>query len=300
MLNRLKLNQKSKIGLLPEFSVSDRIPKILHQTYKTKDVPSEYLDNINQLKRQNPSWEFVLYDDADIVKFIKDYYGDVILDYYNRISPKYGAARADLFRYLLIYKKGGVYLDIKSSLEKPLDTIIYPDDQYILSHWGSSDGVKMERWNYHPELTQIGAREFQQWHIIAASGHPFIKRVIEYVLQNIDDYMPEIHGIGQVGTLRTTGPIAYTSAIYPILHLHHHRLVENHQELGLKYSIYDNPTRHRDTSHYTEIKTSLINLKGFDKVLSAVLRILFAPLTDKHREILKKSVYFVMALVRKK
>lgn len=33
-----------------------------------------------------------------------------MLDYYKRIDDSYGAIKADLFRYLLIYKEGGYIL----------------------------------------------------------------------------------------------------------------------------------------------------------------------------------------------
>ncbi len=39
-------------------------------------------------------------------------------------QPRYGVVLADIFRYLVIYNEGGVYLDIKSTVNRPLDEII--------------------------------------------------------------------------------------------------------------------------------------------------------------------------------
>ena len=50
--------------------------------------------------------------------YIRREYGESILSCYLRIDPVYGAARADLFRYLLLYRTGGVYLDIKSAARR--------------------------------------------------------------------------------------------------------------------------------------------------------------------------------------
>ena len=63
-------------------------------------------------------------DDADINEYIGRAYGERLLGEFNRISPSYGATRADFFRYLLLYREGGVYLDIKSSMERPLDEVL--------------------------------------------------------------------------------------------------------------------------------------------------------------------------------
>ncbi len=176
--------------------------------------------------------------------FIGSIYGQDVLRYYNSIDPAYGAARADLFRYLLIYKCGGVYLDIKSGLEQPLDEIIEPDDTYILSRWGGDD-PKFRGWGFHPELFEdYGVGEFQQWHVIAAPGHPFLRAAIQRVLANIGMYIPAFHGVGAEGVIRTTGPVAYTRAIMPLLPAFPHRLVEAHSELGLVYSTLEDQRGH--------------------------------------------------------
>ena len=52
-----------------------------------------------------------------------------------------------------MYKLGGVYLDIKSNTDKAFDTIIKPDDTYILCHWKSKD---------HSHYLNYPNGEFQQ------------------------------------------------------------------------------------------------------------------------------------------
>ncbi len=168
------------------------IPKNIHQTFYTKVLPSEIEKNVVNIRTLNPGWEYRLYDDDDIVEFIKNNYEPFVLGYYNRINPEYGAARADLFRYLLMHKYGGVYLDIKSAPTKPLDTVLMPDDRYLLSHWRNGKGERFEGAGLHPELHNIPGGEFQQWHIVAAPGHPFLKAVIKKVLRNIDRVQPRL------------------------------------------------------------------------------------------------------------
>lgn len=34
-----------------------------------------------------------------------------------------------------MYDQDGVYLDLKSATKRPLDDIIRPNDEFILSHW---------------------------------------------------------------------------------------------------------------------------------------------------------------------
>ena len=232
--------------MLPVFEQGKCIPRLLHQTYKSKIVEDAALkSNIEHLTTLNPFWRYTLYDDADIEEFILRSYGKEIYAYYQRIEPCYGAAKADFFRYLLMYKCGGVYLDIKSTNDLPLDDVLLPDEQYILAHWDNLEGGMYVDHGRHPGLEKVSPQgEYQQWFIVAVSGHPFLREVILKVLQAIDNYNPWKVGIGLYGVLRTTGPILYSLAIYDLIEKgtvskEQYRFVSRIEDLGFRYSIYD-------------------------------------------------------------
>lgn len=229
-----------------------KIPKIIHQTYPGKNgdpLPSQIEKNIKYIKMMNPSWEYRLYRDDDIKMFIKDNYDAETLQIYTKINPEYGSARADFFRYLLMYKIGGVYLDIKSAMTKPLDSIINKDDTFIVGHWKAK--VKKEYLNYlHGEC--------QQWHIITVPKHPFIKETIKNVKFNIINY--NLNGqyyVGKFGVLKLTGPIVYSETIIPMLKLYPHRTFVDSEKAGLKY---DNIGGHENLfkKHYSKLTTPII------------------------------------------
>ncbi len=235
----MKKQTNSETGSFPAVPEGTGIPKIIHQTFSRRsDLPKEIEENIERIKVANPSWEFRFYDDAAVIRFINENYGARILQLFLRIDPTYGAARADLFRYLCLYKCGGVYIDIKSTLQKPLDNVLNPDDCFLLSQWENKPGEPFAGWGRHPSTKHIPGGEFQQWHIVSAQGHPFLKSVIQRVLQNIETYDPCQHGSGKWVVMALTGPSAYTLAISPILDLHRHRLVNMTRDAGFRYSIY--------------------------------------------------------------
>jgi inositol phosphorylceramide mannosyltransferase catalytic subunit len=238
------------------------IPRIIHQTFQTRSVPPEIERNIHGIRALNPQWTYRLYDDEDIVDFIASSYGPRMLNVFRRIDARYGAARADLFRYLLMYKCGGVYLDIKSRPTVPLDDILHPDDCYILSRWRNRQGEAFQGWGFHPSVSDLPEGEFQQWHIVASPGHPFLEAVVAGVLRNIEEYDPFHHGVGKFGVLGLTGPIAYTRAINPIMHRHPHRVADSVTELGFEYSIYGTRTGHTRIfpSHYRDVSAPIVRL----------------------------------------
>lgn len=238
------------------------IPRILQQTYPSKTLPEPLAGNVEALRARNPDWEYRLYDDADIERFIAEEYGPAVLERYLRISPSYGAARADLFRYLLIYRQGGLYLDIKSTADRPLNDVFGADDHFVVSQWDNAPGREHEIWGLHPDLVHVPRGEFQQWFIASAPGHPFLRAVIERVLGNIDRYNPFRDGVG-LEVVRITGPVAYTFAIEPLLARYPHRRVFSEAELGLRYSVMAYHAHHAHfRGHYSQRMTPIVGEPG--------------------------------------
>ena len=225
------------------------IPKKIFQLVPDKhNINALFQKNIDYIKKLNPDWTYTLYDDNDIISYIHNYYPE-LWPYYAKINPKYGAARADFFRYLLMYREGGVYLDIKSAMRFPLDKILYPDDEYILAHWSGNP--------QHDKVNNTMG-EYQQWHIICKPGHPFLKKVIQTVIKNIQDYRLS-DGTGKETVLKVTGPIAYTNAIIPLLDKYNHRLVEIDEMAGLVYNNLDQShIKLFSKTHYSKISEPII------------------------------------------
>jgi inositol phosphorylceramide mannosyltransferase catalytic subunit len=261
---------------LPVFPRGTRIPRIIHQTYPNKALPDPLRANVEQLIAMNPGWDHRLYDDVDIERFIQAAYGDQVLAAYHRINPDYGAARADFFRYLLIYKEGGVYLDIKSRFACPIDDVLNGDEAFVLAQWQNVEGEARARFGLHKDIAHVAGGEFQQWHVIAAPGHPYLHAVIERVMDNIRTYRPWRQGVGRAGTLRVTGPIAYTLAIAPIRDAHPHRQVPSEVVIGLEYSLGAH-YRHGEvfTRHYSTLDTPVVRMGGLSRLLLPVFSVAY-------------------------
>lgn len=240
------------------------IPQLIHQTNADGNIHPAIEENIRTIKEINPDWDYKFYTNSDMEKFISSNYSREILKYWNSIDSNYGAARADFFRYLLMYQEGGVYLDIKSSTTKPLNDVLKPEDSFLLSHWHNLPGEQFAGWGIHPELQHIPGGEFVQWHIICIPKHPFLKSVIERVLNNIKHYDPNLFGVGKRGVLRLTGPIAYSLAIHPMLGSHSHRIADAETDLGLRYSIF---------SHQGQLAHEKLTKKHYSTLTHPIVRI---------------------------
>mgnify|MGYP001214340874 CR=1 FL=1 len=235
------------------------IPRIIHQTYRNADVPEALRPGIAELRAMNPDWDYRFYDDAAVADFIRGEFPPEFYRAYCRINPAYGPARADFFRYLVVYRHGGVYLDLKSTTARPLNETLRPDDDYLLSFWPNKPHQSMPGFGTHRVLTEQGflRGEFQNWHLIATPGHPLLRYVASFMLHCIDAHAgrPDVQGIH--GVLITTGPIMYTMALAKGLGMFPHRLVDTHHELGLRYSSVDGHEQHFP-GHYSTLTAPVV------------------------------------------
>ncbi len=87
------------------------IPLKIFQTWNTKLLPIYMKKNSQLLQKQNPQFEYYLFDDEDCLEFIHEYFDVSVENAFKKLIP--GAYKADLWRYCVLYIHGGIYLDIK-------------------------------------------------------------------------------------------------------------------------------------------------------------------------------------------
>jgi hypothetical protein len=85
---------------------SNNIPLTVYQTFFTKNLPTFLQETRNKLIRLNPKFQFQLFDDNDCKKFLEENFDPIVLWAFNKLLP--GSFKADLWRYAILYKKGGI------------------------------------------------------------------------------------------------------------------------------------------------------------------------------------------------
>lgn len=175
-----------------------QIPKIIWQTYKTKDLPKDAAKLQKTWFEQNPDYVYSLWDDEDIARYIhKNWDHDTEMFFY---ALPLGVMKADLWRYLILTTEGGIYSDVDSKCCSPIDS------------WGSSITKKSK----HVLLVGLeNDTHFCQWTIAATAHHPAMKHVCEFLvdhwkIKGIDTQDPNfVHA--------TTGPGVWTDALLDYL-----------------------------------------------------------------------------------
>lgn len=165
------------------------IPKIIHQTWYKKDLPTPIQVSIDNMMRLNKDYDYYLYDDIEMKNFVHDNYDEKIIKAFDSIEI--GAMKADLWRYLVLYKFGGVYLDIDSLIFADLSNLI-TDDRAIITREGNFN-------------------LFVQWMLIFPKNHPLLKICIEKCVDNI-------MGSTKQDVTKMTGPNVFSDSIRQFTH----------------------------------------------------------------------------------
>lgn len=90
---------------------SSIIPLHLYTCWHTKDLPPLMQANYNYLVDSNPKITFHLYDENECRQFIKDNFEEDVFNAYDKLLPC--SYKSDLWRFCVLYKNGGIYMDIK-------------------------------------------------------------------------------------------------------------------------------------------------------------------------------------------
>jgi mannosyltransferase OCH1-like enzyme len=110
-------------------NIKQKIPKVIIQTYRNKKrVPAKTNENIINYA---PGYQHVIFDESDFLKFIKENYKKEHVDTFNRLSRR--DIKENLFKYCYLYKYGGIYLDTKMELLKPIKEIFNNEDYLYIS-----------------------------------------------------------------------------------------------------------------------------------------------------------------------
>ena len=169
------------------------IPKNIFQTHKS----IEYVESTPILKnailtwKNNKDFNYYFSDDCQCDEFIRKFFPD-IKDVYDRLPMK--VMKADLWRYCIIYKYGGIYADV--------DTELKIDPLFLVNH--NKELVIVPEDDVH----------FCQWTFSAPSNSPILKSIIDLSVKRIRS-MKEIKGEHIIHYL--TGPGVFTDGILKYL-----------------------------------------------------------------------------------
>ena len=166
-----------------------RIPRILHQTYKVDQIPQPWLEaQASCVSLLDGNWTYMFWTDQRAQEFLTQHYPWFLPCYQ---SYPYNIQRADAIRYFALHHYGGFYIDLDVGCVKDLSPLLRYD--MILAKTypvGVSNDV-----------------------MAAAKDHIFMERLIRNLAQS-----NHIFGTKYPTVFFSTGPMYITGQLITFLH----------------------------------------------------------------------------------
>jgi len=87
------------------------IPLTIYSHWHSPELPDSMQKAVDKIRASNPTFAHRIFDNTMCREFIKENFDATILAAYDSLVPE--AYKSDLWRLCILYKNGGVYLDIK-------------------------------------------------------------------------------------------------------------------------------------------------------------------------------------------
>jgi mannosyltransferase OCH1-like enzyme len=166
---------------IPETNDYSEAPKNIYMYWHKIDLPPKMNENVELIKKLNPEFNVFIFNEEQARNFISKYFTSDILYAFDAFIPQ--AYKADIWRYCILYKYGGLYQDIKL---QPINSFKYIS--------------LLNRNIFVRDLDSSGGGIYNAF-IVSAPGNPIFKQALNQIVQNA---RKQFYG---ANTLVPTGPL---------------------------------------------------------------------------------------------
>ena len=225
-INTIDLFQYTNVTWSPP-----RVPRIIHQTYRTYIVPTVWNKTVQSVIKINAQdFQYRRWSHEDMNKFVREHEPDF---YWNTfIRYKYDIQRIDSFRYVLLYHLGGIYIDMDDACHRPFRELVNTMEALDAS-------------STHLALFPAGELfGIQNNFMISTLGHPIFKQFISRLHYFNHNYL-----VYHVTILFSVGPLYASIQEYFFKQTDQHivRLLDHKTYRSIFWKTKGGTWFHRDT-----------------------------------------------------
>ena len=171
--------------------IRDSMIRIIHQIWDKEEIPEQLLEWSNTWKSFHPNWNYKLWTMNKIDSFMKnefpDYY-DFFSNYPTTIQ------KIDAFRYFMLYKFGGLYVDFDVLCKKNIEHLL-EDDCTVFQTYPDTQTFNMIQTDNreHPLRKHFPLHLLAKGYFLTNSliyskpEHRFLKRCISHLSESFEE-----------------------------------------------------------------------------------------------------------------
>lgn len=185
------------------------IPRVVFQTAESRLVHPTHYKSIQEFRELNDDLDFVVFDREQRDDYMRSEWGNhPIFDVYSRAL--YGQMKADIFRYCVVYDRGGYYVDFNKGVGARITDFHSPDARGLISY------------ETNPELLfpqEEVAKQLQnpfnlvmQWAFGFERHHPFLDLLLNRIVEIEPYFRDKVFRYPKSALLTMSAPGVFTQA----------------------------------------------------------------------------------------
>jgi len=193
------------------------IPPIVYQTWENNLFGKTHYKQILKFRKINSDLTFLLFDKKKRDQYMKERWSNhEILKVYQKV--KLGVMESDIFRYCILYDKGGYYFDISKGTKVSLRSLHKANSKAILSNEPVECIIPPH--NYLFKKLNHPHHNFLTWGLGFTKNHPIPKMMIDAISNDYTNYIDKIFPRPKLAVLSLTATGQFTKIVREYLSSH--------------------------------------------------------------------------------
>lgn len=190
------------------------IPTQLFQTWEENSFGRRHARAIRKFRKINADLDFIFFSANERLSYLEqNWAGHPITEIYRK--AKFGPMKADIFRYCIVYERGGYYFDISKGMKVAITSLHGSGAEAFLSFEGNNcncpDNPILKSRLLLPNNCVI------QWGFGFSAKSKVLKTLIESIVENYPNFVGKVFENPKEEIVKLTGPLAMTKALHATL-----------------------------------------------------------------------------------
>lgn len=182
------------------------IPNNLYQKWETPTLPKTLYKSVSRFRDLNPDINFFLFDSKAAEEYLKHWkYDSFFYKLYKESC--FGPMKADIFRYCILYDRGGYYCDINKGCSSPLRKLHRSSDTALLSF---EKNICLIPYDTSSVYIKYPNNKFCQWLFGFTPQHKILEMMLDDIKHNYLYFKDISFENPKEAILNYTGPDRFT------------------------------------------------------------------------------------------
>jgi len=259
-----RLKKLTEFPLVPIYDfqskklINQKIPPNIYQTWEDNLLGKTHYNQIIKFRSLNEDMNFYFFDKIKRDGYMQKFWSDSnIFQVYK--NSKFGNMKSDIFRFCILYERGGYYFDISKGCSIPIRALHSRETEALITNEPVETFFPPSKESF--DKLKCPFNYFLSWGIGFKKNHPITKAMIQSIIENYELYRDKVFKNPKLAILNLMSTGQFTKVVRDYLAKTNDTKIEqsgiyfnNHGIFSMKGSS----VRNMIVKHYSDYKNTRI------------------------------------------